>query len=214
MLPDRYLCIPLFRWLYAVHLGEWNLTYIKFSTMLQVLERQQRLYCPCSPIFPNFLQWRRRLRQKVHIITSLTFVVLVSIDGFLSIFLSHSNLFHGCLSKRRWVVRVFYQIIIQKLGWQFCSWIVRLCDCCFVSGPYAVVMAPTRELAQQIEDETVKFAHFLVCLRTTLMYDRCCAFGLNHLDASIYYCEHSCTWQLYLLWFSFRLHSVTISIRG
>jgi ATP-dependent RNA helicase DDX23/PRP28 len=33
----------------------------------------------------------------------------------------------------------------------------------FVAGPYAVVMAPTRELAQQIEDETVKFAHFLVC---------------------------------------------------
>jgi len=32
-----------------------------------------------------------------------------------------------------------------------------------VAGPYAVVMAPTRELAQQIEDETVKFAHFLVC---------------------------------------------------
>ncbi|KAH9543001.1 hypothetical protein CY35_13G039500 [Sphagnum magellanicum] len=28
-------------------------------------------------------------------------------------------------------------------------------------GPYAVVMAPTRELAQQIEDETVKFARFL-----------------------------------------------------
>lgn len=28
-------------------------------------------------------------------------------------------------------------------------------------GPYAVVMAPTRELAQQIEDETVKFAHYL-----------------------------------------------------
>eukprot|EP00897_Mesotaenium_endlicherianum_P002480 jgi/Mesen1/225/ME1141241C07619 len=27
-------------------------------------------------------------------------------------------------------------------------------------GPYAVVMAPTRELAQQIEEETVKFAHF------------------------------------------------------
>lgn len=26
-------------------------------------------------------------------------------------------------------------------------------------------MAPTRELAQQIEDETVKFAHFLVCLQ-------------------------------------------------
>ncbi len=32
-----------------------------------------------------------------------------------------------------------------------------------MAGPYAVVMAPTRELAQQIEDETVKFAHFLVC---------------------------------------------------
>lgn len=30
------------------------------------------------------------------------------------------------------------------------------------TGPYAVVMAPTRELAQQIEEETVKFAHFLV----------------------------------------------------
>ncbi|KAF3772249.1 DEAD-box ATP-dependent RNA helicase 21 [Nymphaea thermarum] len=28
-------------------------------------------------------------------------------------------------------------------------------------GPYAVVMAPTRELALQIEDETVKFAHYL-----------------------------------------------------
>ncbi|ESQ38661.1 hypothetical protein EUTSA_v10029441mg [Eutrema salsugineum] len=28
-------------------------------------------------------------------------------------------------------------------------------------GPYAVVMAPTRELAQQIEEETAKFAHYL-----------------------------------------------------
>uniref|UniRef100_A0A803PT48 RNA helicase n=1 Tax=Cannabis sativa TaxID=3483 RepID=A0A803PT48_CANSA len=28
-------------------------------------------------------------------------------------------------------------------------------------GPYAVVMAPTRELAQQIEDETMKFAHYM-----------------------------------------------------
>ncbi|KAJ6687379.1 hypothetical protein OIU74_016125 [Salix koriyanagi] len=28
-------------------------------------------------------------------------------------------------------------------------------------GPYAVVMAPTREFTQQIEDETVKFAHYL-----------------------------------------------------
>ncbi|KAK1373392.1 DEAD-box ATP-dependent RNA helicase 21 [Heracleum sosnowskyi] len=28
-------------------------------------------------------------------------------------------------------------------------------------GPYAVVLAPTRELAQQIEDETVKFAHYM-----------------------------------------------------
>ena len=27
-------------------------------------------------------------------------------------------------------------------------------------GPYAVVLAPTRELAQQIEEETVKLAHF------------------------------------------------------
>ncbi|KNA04725.1 hypothetical protein SOVF_197040 [Spinacia oleracea] len=30
-----------------------------------------------------------------------------------------------------------------------------------VEGPYAVVMAPTRELALQIEEETVKFAHYL-----------------------------------------------------
>ncbi|KAH1047064.1 hypothetical protein J1N35_037848 [Gossypium stocksii] len=28
-------------------------------------------------------------------------------------------------------------------------------------GPYTVVMVPTRELAQQIEDETMKFAHYL-----------------------------------------------------
>ncbi|KAJ0966415.1 hypothetical protein J5N97_027553 [Dioscorea zingiberensis] len=28
-------------------------------------------------------------------------------------------------------------------------------------GPYAVVMAPTRELAQQIEEETVRFTHYL-----------------------------------------------------
>lgn len=27
-------------------------------------------------------------------------------------------------------------------------------------GPYAVVLAPTRELAQQIEEETIKLAHF------------------------------------------------------
>ncbi|KAL3687504.1 hypothetical protein R1sor_013813 [Riccia sorocarpa] len=32
-------------------------------------------------------------------------------------------------------------------------------------GPYAVVMAPTRELAQQIEEETVKFAHYLDGIR-------------------------------------------------
>ncbi len=28
-------------------------------------------------------------------------------------------------------------------------------------GPYAIIMAPTRELAQQIEEETIKFAQFL-----------------------------------------------------
>eukprot|EP00983_Pelagomonas_calceolata_P068686 1150034-Pelagomonas_calceolata.AAC.2 len=27
-------------------------------------------------------------------------------------------------------------------------------------GPYAVVLAPTRELAQQIEEETIKLAHY------------------------------------------------------
>lgn len=27
-------------------------------------------------------------------------------------------------------------------------------------GPYAVVLAPTRELAQQIDEEVVKLAHF------------------------------------------------------
>jgi ATP-dependent RNA helicase DDX23/PRP28 len=29
-------------------------------------------------------------------------------------------------------------------------------------GPYALIMAPTRELAQQIEEETVKFASYMV----------------------------------------------------
>jgi ATP-dependent RNA helicase DDX23/PRP28 len=28
-------------------------------------------------------------------------------------------------------------------------------------GPYALIMAPTRELAQQIEEETVKFAQYM-----------------------------------------------------
>lgn len=28
-------------------------------------------------------------------------------------------------------------------------------------GPYAIIMAPTRELAQQIEEETIKFAKTL-----------------------------------------------------
>ncbi|KAF3616367.1 putative sucrose synthase 7-like [Capsicum annuum] len=32
------------------------------------------------------------------------------------------------------------------------------------NGPYAVVMPPMRELAQQIENETVKFAHYL-CIK-------------------------------------------------
>jgi ATP-dependent RNA helicase DDX23/PRP28 len=40
----------------------------------------------------------------------------------------------------------------------------------FFSGPYAVVMAPTRELAQQIEEETVKFAHFLVSSCEFVLY--------------------------------------------
>lgn len=47
------------------------------------------------------------------------------------------------------------------------------------AGPYAVVMAPTRELAQQIEDETVKFAHFLVRLLVT---------GLKYLYLIMYIC--------------------------
>ena len=37
----------------------------------------------------------------------------------------------------------------------------RMTDEVATRGPYALVMAPTRELAQQIEEETVKFAHFL-----------------------------------------------------
>ncbi|KAL2621558.1 hypothetical protein R1flu_001763 [Riccia fluitans] len=36
-------------------------------------------------------------------------------------------------------------------------------------GPYAVVMAPTRELAQQIEEETVKFARYLDNNRVVLI---------------------------------------------
>lgn len=31
----------------------------------------------------------------------------------------------------------------------------------FFQGPYAIIMAPTRELAQQIEEETVKFGQLL-----------------------------------------------------
>jgi ATP-dependent RNA helicase DDX23/PRP28 len=31
---------------------------------------------------------------------------------------------------------------------------------CVADGPYAVVLAPTRELAQQIEEETVKLAKY------------------------------------------------------
>ena len=32
---------------------------------------------------------------------------------------------------------------------------------CFDQGPYAIIMAPTRELAQQIEEETQKFGELL-----------------------------------------------------
>lgn len=31
----------------------------------------------------------------------------------------------------------------------------------FDQGPYAIIMAPTRELAQQIEEETIKFGQHL-----------------------------------------------------
>ena len=37
----------------------------------------------------------------------------------------------------------------------------KMTDEVAADGPYALVMAPTRELAQQIEEETLKFAHFL-----------------------------------------------------
>ena len=37
----------------------------------------------------------------------------------------------------------------------------KMTDEVAADGPYALVMAPTRELAQQIEQETLKFAHFL-----------------------------------------------------
>ena len=35
-------------------------------------------------------------------------------------------------------------------------------------GPYAVVLAPTRELAQQIEEEAIKLAQLLANLRKKL----------------------------------------------
>ncbi|MBA0812875.1 hypothetical protein Gohar_026804, partial [Gossypium harknessii] len=49
------------------------------------------------------------------------------------------------------------------LVWPMLSYISRLppSEENEAEGPYTVVMAPTRELAQQIEDETMKFAHYL-----------------------------------------------------
>ncbi|GER36118.1 DEAD-box ATP-dependent RNA helicase [Striga asiatica] len=41
------------------------------------------------------------------------------------------------------------------------TYITRLPPISEENGPYAVVMAPTRELALQIEDETTKFAHYM-----------------------------------------------------
>lgn len=52
--------------------------------------------------------------------------------------------------------------------WHWLSCRYNACGMLFVSrlmgtlqGPYAIIMAPTRELAQQIEEETVKFGQLL-----------------------------------------------------
>lgn len=42
-------------------------------------------------------------------------------------------------------------------------------------GPYALIMAPTRELAQQIEEETVKFASFMVRAPRCICFRFSCA---------------------------------------
>ena len=40
-------------------------------------------------------------------------------------------------------------------------------------GPYALIMAPTRELAQQIEEETVKFASYMVSFSICVVSKGC-----------------------------------------
>jgi hypothetical protein len=59
----------------------------------------------------------------------------------------------------------FLEILIVLI---LLEWVIDMII--FFSGPYAVVMAPTRELAQQIEEETVKFAHFLVSSCEFVLY--------------------------------------------
>ena len=49
-------------------------------------------------------------------------------------------------------------------------------------GPYAVVLAPTRELAQQIEEEAIKLAHFLGWERLGALFR--CEGGWSVLEAA------------------------------
>lgn len=50
---------------------------------------------------------------------------------------------------------------ITFVCFMLCSQLWTFCRCCRIEdsdqGPYAVILAPTRELAQQIEEETIKF---------------------------------------------------------
>jgi ATP-dependent RNA helicase DDX23/PRP28 len=67
---------------------------------------------------------------------------------------------------------------------KICFFKFNLCryDTVAASGPYALIMAPTRELAQQIEEETVKFAQYLDYRVTSVVGGQSIEAGLYKLN--------------------------------
>lgn len=51
--------------------------------------------------------------------------------------------------------------VIPMLAYIMKQPVMRGVEAIEAEGPYSIIMAPTRELAQQIEEETAKFAHYL-----------------------------------------------------